>query len=647
VLIKMVTPPCFDFPLDVIHDNAVIVAGNSAAFQTASGSDISAPQAAAQGQPENERPDVEFDMDNSFLAFAAGDQSTRRWWRLAAGSIWLAGFLFLTLLTIVRTVRFGRGLRYATPASDSIQTQASKLSRRMGLRRRPDILVSNSRIPPLLWWPILRPVVVLPAGLLKRLNADERLTLLAHELAHYRSGDHLVRWFDTLVVSLYWWNPVAWWARGELHKCEEDRCDRYVVTSIPEHTKSYARAVLATSEFLSGVRSKKPAMASGFGQSVSLTRRIEMILEKGVRRWSWLHRVVLLLVAFVVLPVSVNLWGQEPVPEEKAAASKIASLGGWCEIDGRGYVVKVNMNFRLTADGRRINNSLDSDKALAIIPQFTKLQKLTLKGTQATDEGLRHLAGMTSLREVRLLDSRLVTDAGISHLKDCRDLEVLQVLNSQIGDESLRMLRKMPNLISLNLAGTQITDKGLRYLSKLSRLEILRLSHTRVTDEGLSYLIDLPLKTLGLIRCAITDAGAAHIAKLSNLEVLLLGWTRVTDLGLLNFVDLPLKEIGLSRTRITDAGAVDLSEISTLENLLIGMTPLTDASLVDLSRLEGLKSISLPYSISADARKQLQLDRPKLIVSFWFETNIEGKSYLTLGTVPKQNPYFQDLSIIA
>jgi beta-lactamase regulating signal transducer with metallopeptidase domain len=80
------------------------------------------------------------------------------------------------------------------------------------------------------------------------------------------------------VLTLFWWNPVAWWARRQLHRAEEECCDAWVLSALPERSREYAGAILETLDFLSGAQPVMPAFASGLGAADILERRLKMIL---------------------------------------------------------------------------------------------------------------------------------------------------------------------------------------------------------------------------------------------------------------------------------------------------------------------------------------------------------------------------------
>ena len=121
--------------------------------------------------------------------------------------------------------------------------------------------------------------LVLPQDLLDSLNHDQRAALLTHEMAHAHRLDHWVRWIELCALGLYWWNPVAWWARRELHQAEEECCDAWVVWILPGAARAYAKALLQTVTFLDA-RASLPPVASGAGHVSLLKRRLSMIVKE-------------------------------------------------------------------------------------------------------------------------------------------------------------------------------------------------------------------------------------------------------------------------------------------------------------------------------------------------------------------------------
>ena len=154
---------------------------------------------------------------------------------------------------------------------------------------------------------------ILSSGL--ETSLDQRTSLLLHELAHLKRRDHWVRWLELIVGGLYWWHPAVWWGRRLLREAEEQCCDAWVVWAMPQGAKTYATALLAAIEFVSGARTAPAASSatSGNGHVSCLKRRLKMIVRaqtpKGL---SWAGRLAVLgTAALLLLPLAAELGPKE------------------------------------------------------------------------------------------------------------------------------------------------------------------------------------------------------------------------------------------------------------------------------------------------------------------------------------------------
>src|SRR5207344_3430270 len=57
----------------------------------------------------------------------------------------------------------------------------------------------------------IRPVLLLPEGILKQLTPSQLEAVLAHEQCHVRRRDNLTSAFHMLVEALFWFHPAVWW----------------------------------------------------------------------------------------------------------------------------------------------------------------------------------------------------------------------------------------------------------------------------------------------------------------------------------------------------------------------------------------------------------------------------------------------------
>ena len=222
-----------------------------------------------------------------------------------------AGALSWWSLAALRIVRFQRVLRDVAPMPGEWQARIGELARQMALRRTPTVCLVPGEIPPMLWAVGRRPRLLVPRSLWEILSEDQRRSLILHELAHLKRRDHWVRWLELFAIGLYWWHPAVWWLRRALREAEEQCCDAWVVWTMPGEARTYATALVAALEYVSGVRTI-PAAASvvasatlGNGHVSCLKRRLRMIVRaKTPQRLSLVGRFAFVGLAALLLPLA-------------------------------------------------------------------------------------------------------------------------------------------------------------------------------------------------------------------------------------------------------------------------------------------------------------------------------------------------------
>jgi beta-lactamase regulating signal transducer with metallopeptidase domain len=238
---------------------------------------------------------------------------------------WLAGSAVILAASMVRILRFHRLLRTASePAPRRMVALARELSSRLELRRVPEIRTTCARVSPLVWWMGGRVSVLVPAGLSREMNARELRWVLAHELAHVRRRDHVVRWLEWLACVTFWWNPAAWWARRNLRVNEEICCDALVLERLSPDPRAYGNSLLNAVGFLAAPALRPPAVASEMDSAGILELRIRTIVSgSGIRRTSRGARGLLLLLATIVVPLG---FARAERPEDEGSRLRAAAV---------------------------------------------------------------------------------------------------------------------------------------------------------------------------------------------------------------------------------------------------------------------------------------------------------------------------------
>lgn len=98
---------------------------------------------------------------------------------------------------------------------------------------------------------VLRPVVLLPARLLERLQPAQLSAVMAHEQEHIARHDVLKSQLHRLVETLFWFHPLVWMIGRRLEEERERACDEAVLADGHEPAE-YAAGILAVCRHCAG-----------------------------------------------------------------------------------------------------------------------------------------------------------------------------------------------------------------------------------------------------------------------------------------------------------------------------------------------------------------------------------------------------------
>ena len=152
-------------------------------------------------------------------------------------SIWAIGAFVSMGITVFSYLHFNFNLKKKLMEPDS-STQAVYASIP---GRKPTLYFSDSARTPMLLG-VVRPMIVLPY---REYDEELLLNILRHELTHYRRFDTLYKWVTSAVLSLHWFNPVAWFVRKEVNRSCELSCDEMLLRTMDKDEKqSYGNSLL-------------------------------------------------------------------------------------------------------------------------------------------------------------------------------------------------------------------------------------------------------------------------------------------------------------------------------------------------------------------------------------------------------------------
>ena len=226
--------------------------------------------------------------------------------------------------------------------------------------------------------------------------------------------------------------------------------------------------------------------------------------------------------------------------------------------------------------------------------QFLFYVPTEFTGSNIGDEDLVPLLKMPSVWKVVIYESKL-SPLGMHNLRAMNGLTTIDLSYSEIDDSTAKLLVHHRKLRVVSLGGTQITDETIATLSRLPKLEELWLGGTSITDRGLKSL-----------------------AKCSNLRILDVVWTSVSDSGVEEIAKLQqLEYLSLRRTSITNRSIKTLRRCRSLSSLDLSETAVDDAALTDVAAMKQLVSVDLSQTnVTRPGIERLKKARPNLRVSY-------------------------------
>ena len=219
-----------------------------------------------------------------------------------------------------------------------------------------------------------------------------------------------------------------------------------------------------------------------------------------------------------------------------------------------------------------------TDKCLAQVGRFNKLQYLIVDSSDASDHGLKAVEGLKNLRGISISATRINGSCFKSFAK-LPDLRQVVAQRCNFDESNFAYLSKCPRLEKLDLRWSNISPKGLQFLvgcnslynlhltkeksrgdamavvlGRMRQLKHLHLNDTDTTDRGVESLSSLPvLEELCLNHTKVTDSCISSIKKMKKINNLGFVGTSVTEKGLLQLRGLKLTRVIASRELLTPA----------------------------------------------------------------------------------------------
>jgi len=246
-------------------------------------------------------------------------------WQAYAMAIWLAGMFVLGGWLIIKLLHLRKeDYRLAKTASlpESFYDAMTRCAKSLRLRRVPKVVLTRRVACPAVFG-IIRPVLLMPVGYLSKMTRRDTENMLLHELAHIKRGDLWVHGFYMLLQVVYWYNPLLWLVRSQMHHLRELCCDATVARLLKERISEYRQTLIDVARrFLTKPTEPGLGLLGLFEDSNRLLVRLNW-LKKETWRYQKMKKLtiittIVLMLAFV-LPMAQAQ--DKPATESSSADS--------------------------------------------------------------------------------------------------------------------------------------------------------------------------------------------------------------------------------------------------------------------------------------------------------------------------------------
>jgi len=190
-------------------------------------------------------------------------------------TLWFVGILFF-VTRFFGGFSYVKRMKYADSGFVSARWQNRLNSFCYKLKlTKPVRLLESARINIPVAIGYIKPVILVPIGMLTGFPAKEIEAILAHELAHVVRNDYLVNILQSIAEIIFFYNPALWWISSIIRNEREKCCDDMAV-SLCGDSLIFAKALANLEE----IKAKKYQFALAINRKKNLVTRIKRLFNR-------------------------------------------------------------------------------------------------------------------------------------------------------------------------------------------------------------------------------------------------------------------------------------------------------------------------------------------------------------------------------
>lgn len=207
--------------------------------------------------------------------------------------------LIWSIIVLIRIIQLIFGLRNLVHLRSSAifggneewAKRTTAIACKLGIQKAVRIAESGmARVPMVIGH--MKPLILIPIGMLTALPPAEVEAILIHEMAHIYRRDYLVNLLQSLMEIIFFFNPAILWLSDLIRRERENCCDDIAIAETDDKL-SYIRALVSCQEHLL----LSPAYAMAFsGKRNELSGRVKRMISGGNQTLNIRERGILLAI---------------------------------------------------------------------------------------------------------------------------------------------------------------------------------------------------------------------------------------------------------------------------------------------------------------------------------------------------------------
>lgn len=234
-------------------------------------------------------------------------------------NLWILGILLFTAKFIYSFLYTNKLKRSKVNNIDSKWIiQFEQIRKKLKLNKKIKYIESKMvKVPFVLGY--LKPIIVIPFGMLTSIPANQVEAIIAHELAHIRRNDYIINVLQTIIETVFFFHPAVWYISAQIRKERENCCDD-IALGICEEKLTYAKALVSVQELQLG---KFYSAVAFSGKKKHLLNRIKRMIMKPKVKSNFTDKIIAALIIVSAIVALSFTYAAETTDHEMALSTPL------------------------------------------------------------------------------------------------------------------------------------------------------------------------------------------------------------------------------------------------------------------------------------------------------------------------------------